>query len=339
MCGAVVSSGAAYGPRVYIFSRRAKTGEAGLRALHHFFVCGRDDWMQGSAPCTAVVFLLAQKDDRKMRQAFPLHSLCSASAMTLLMLKLRIVYRRIVHTPVSAPLGADLLSFRAKRGISHSEACAIVDGDSSALSRLRMTGSILSLRVCTDNSHTSMRGARNRRSHYANTSDMHSGNDKRLGLSTRKADYKGGSPCFLFSSFFKSEKGPRGAGTESPRSRPRRARWRRRLAAGLRALHLVTFRSCGKSPKARQGFPLHSLCSASAMTLLMLKLRIVHRRIVHTPVSAPLGADLLSFRAKRGISHSEACAIVDGDSSALTRLRMTGGRGRNHRALVRAKKT
>jgi hypothetical protein len=85
-----------------------------------------------------------------------------------------------------------------------------------------------------------------------------------------------------------------------------------------------SFRSHGKSTKARQAFPLHSLCSASAMTLLMLKLRIVHRRIVHTPVSAPLGADLLSFRAKRGISHSEACAIVDGDSSALSRLRMTG---------------
>jgi hypothetical protein len=27
--------------------------------------------MQGCAPCMAVVFLLAQKDDRKMRQGFP----------------------------------------------------------------------------------------------------------------------------------------------------------------------------------------------------------------------------------------------------------------------------
>jgi hypothetical protein len=36
-----------------------------------------------------------------------------------------------------------------------------------------------------------------------------------------------------------------------------------------------------------------------------------------------LRAVLLSFRAERGISHSEAYAIVDGDSSALTRLRMT----------------
>jgi hypothetical protein len=33
----------------------------------------------------AVVFLLAQKGDAKMRQGFPLHSLRSASAMTLLM--------------------------------------------------------------------------------------------------------------------------------------------------------------------------------------------------------------------------------------------------------------
>jgi hypothetical protein len=95
--------------------------------------------MQGSAPCTAVVFLLAQKDDAKMRQVFPLHSPRSASAVTLLMVELRIVHRRMAPASVSA-LRADSLSFRAKRGIPHSEACAIVDGDSSALARLRMTG-------------------------------------------------------------------------------------------------------------------------------------------------------------------------------------------------------
>ena len=84
-------------------------------------VCGRDDWMQGCAPCTAVVFLLAQKDDGtaqaafscrfaaihlELRQAFPLHSLRSASALTLLMEELLIVHRRIVPAFISAPQGA-----------------------------------------------------------------------------------------------------------------------------------------------------------------------------------------------------------------------------------------
>jgi hypothetical protein len=59
------------------------------------------------------------------------------------------------------------------------------------------------------------------------------------------------------------------------------------------------------------------------MTLLMIKLHIVHSRIVPASVSA-LRAHALSFRAKRGISHSEAKTVVEGDSSALTRLRMTG---------------
>jgi hypothetical protein len=61
------------------------------------------------------------------------------------------------------------------------------------------------------------------------------------------------------------------------------------------------------------------------MTLLMTELLIVHSRIVHTPVSAPRGAHALSFRATRGIPHSEAKSIAKGDSSALARLRMTGG--------------
>ena len=80
-----------------------------------------DDWMQGCAPCTAVVFLLAQKDDGtaqaafscrfaaihlELRQAFPLHSLRSASAVTLLLLKLLIVHSRIVPASVFAPQGA-----------------------------------------------------------------------------------------------------------------------------------------------------------------------------------------------------------------------------------------
>jgi hypothetical protein len=70
--------------------------------------------------------------------------------------------------------------------------------------------------------------------------------------------------------------------------------------------------------------PLHSLRSASAVTLFPAELRIVHSRKVPASVSAPQGADPLSFRAKRGISHSGAYSIVDGDSSALARLRMTG---------------
>jgi hypothetical protein len=53
-------------------------------------------------------------------------------------------------------------------------------------------------------------------------SDFYGSNDKRSRLSTRKADYKGGSPCFLFSSFFKSEKGTRGGdGIPAPSSAPR----------------------------------------------------------------------------------------------------------------------
>jgi hypothetical protein len=160
--------------------------DAGLRALHGAFLlsrCGGDVWMQGCAPCTAVVFLLAQKDDRKMRQAFPLHSLCSASAMTLLPAELPIVHRRMVPASVSA------LRAHAKQ-------------------------------ICKAfKSHISTRGARKRRKHNSTTSDTHGSNDKRSRLTTRKADYKGGSPCFLFSSFFKSEKGTRGGdGIPAPSS-------------------------------------------------------------------------------------------------------------------------
>ena len=126
---------------------------AGLRALHPvtFRSCGKSP---------------------KARQAFPLHSLRSASALTLLIAELRIVHSRMVHTSVSAPQGA------------HAE------------------------QICKSHKlHKTTRGARNRRNHNANMSDSHESNDKRSRLSTRKADYKGGSPCFLFSSFFKSEKG------------------------------------------------------------------------------------------------------------------------------------
>jgi hypothetical protein len=45
---------------------------------------------------------------------------------------------------------------------------------------------------------------------------------ERSGLSTRKADYKGGSPCFLFGDFFKNEKVTRGGdGIPAPSSAPR----------------------------------------------------------------------------------------------------------------------
>jgi hypothetical protein len=235
--------------------------------------------MQGSAPCMAVVFLLAQKDDGKMRQAFPLHSLRSASAVTLLLLKLRIVHRRMVHASVSAPQGADPLSFRAKRGIPHSEAYA-VDGDSSALARLRMTGGLYIFQVTQVNAR-SAKTTQTQCVHKRFLRAMLNGRGFRHGKQTTRA----AALVFFLVTFSKMKKSP-GAGTESPRLRPRRARWRGRLAAGLRALHPVTFRSCGKSPKARQGFPLHSLRSASAVTLLPAELLIVHSRNVPAFISA-----------------------------------------------------
>jgi len=135
-------------------------------------------YFKGCAPCTAVVFLLAQKDDGtaqaafscrfaaihlELRQAFPLHSLCSASAMTLLPAELRIVHRRMVHTPVFAPQGA------------------------------RME------KICkSHNSHKPTRGARNRRNGNASTSDTHGSNDKRSGLSTRKGNHQKRSFWFSF---------------------------------------------------------------------------------------------------------------------------------------------
>jgi hypothetical protein len=177
-------------------------------------------WQQGSAPCKAVVFLLAQKGDRtaqaafscrfaaihlELRQAFPLHSLRSASAMTLLMAELLIVHSRKVPASVSAPQGAHALSFRAKRGIPRSEAYTFVDGDSSALARLRMTGN---MRACacvpehfsvrTFNSHKPKRGAWNRRKHNSNMSDLHRSNDKQSGLSTQKGNYQKRSFWFSF---------------------------------------------------------------------------------------------------------------------------------------------
>jgi hypothetical protein len=178
--------------------------------------------MQGCAPCMAVVFLLAQKDDRKMRMRggfrFP-------PLMTFPLKR----HKRGVRAPLGlppreretdekglVPQGADALSFRAERGIPHSEAYAVAKGDSSALARLRMTAFYI-----FSKSHKSTRGARKQRNHNTTTSDSHGSNDKRSGLTTRKADYKGGSPCFLFGDFFKSEKATR-CRTESCIPRPPR---------------------------------------------------------------------------------------------------------------------
>jgi hypothetical protein len=98
----------------------------------------------------------------------------------------------------SASQGAHALSFRAERGIPYSEAVSTVEGDSSALTRLRMTGGILSLRVCTNKSYKSTRGARKRRNHNAITSDSHGSNDKRSGLATRKGKHRKRSFRFSF---------------------------------------------------------------------------------------------------------------------------------------------
>jgi hypothetical protein len=192
------------------------------------FPLRRDDWMQGCAPCTAVVFLLAQKDGGKMRQGFPMHSLRSASAMTLLPAELRIVHRRKVPASVSAPQGAD------KKQICKSY-----------------------------NSHISTRGARNRSNHNASTSDSQSGNDKRSGLSTWKADYKGGSPCFLFGDFFKSEKATR-CRTESCIPRPPRGGERgtigRRAARPARRSSFCSHRKTTERPRP------HSLAALRQFT-------------------------------------------------------------------------
>jgi hypothetical protein len=76
-----------------------------------------------------------------------------------------------------------------------------------------------------DKSYKSKRGARNRRNYNATTSDTHCSNDQWSRLATRQADYKGGSPCFLFGDFFKSEKATR-CRTESCIPRPPAGRGR-----------------------------------------------------------------------------------------------------------------
>jgi hypothetical protein len=148
-----------------------------------------------------------------MRQGFPLHSLRSASAVTLLMAELLIVHSRKVPASVSA-LRAHVLSFRAKRGISHSEAYASADGDSSALARLRMTGD---MRACAKNytyeptCYTSQRaereiGAGAMRIRATRTAVTINGQGSRHGKEITRNVVSG----FLFGDFFKSEKVTRG---------------------------------------------------------------------------------------------------------------------------------
>ena len=140
---------------------------------------------------------------------------------------------------------------------------------------------------------------------------------------------------FFLVPFSKVKKEPGGGdGIPAPSSSPRR----RRLDAGLRALHPVTFRSCGKLPKARQGFPLHSLRSASAMTLLMIKLRIVHSRNVPASVFA-LRADAkqickafkshISTRgARKRRSHNATTSDTHGSSDKRSGLPTRKGKHR-----------
>jgi hypothetical protein len=133
--------------------------------------------------------------------------------MTLLMIKLRIVHSRMAPAFISA-LRAHVLSFRAKRGISHSEAYASADGDSSALARLRMTGD---MRACAKNytyeptCYTSRRAEREicagaMRIRATRTAVTISGHGYRHGKESTGNAVSG----FLFGDFFKSEKVTRG---------------------------------------------------------------------------------------------------------------------------------
>ena len=140
------------------------------------------------------------------------------------------------------------------------------------------------------NSHTSTRGARKRRNGNASTSDSRSGNDKRPGLTTRKADYKGGSPCFLFSSFFKSEKGTRGRG-RNPRAfvlaaaETVRCRATRPAPGNFPLVRKVTKGTAGVPPALP---PLSFGDDAFDGGIF----RIVHSRNVPASVSAPQGAHM-----------------------------------------------
>jgi hypothetical protein len=121
-------------------SEKGTRGGDGIPALSSVARCGGDGWMQGCAPCTAVVFLYAQKVTKDAHERgisiSPSHDFSLEATQEGRPRPSWITPRgRETETRDArdSALRADLLSFRAERGIPHSEAYAIVDGDSSAL--------------------------------------------------------------------------------------------------------------------------------------------------------------------------------------------------------------